>query len=238
MTRGGWARTVEVSRRTAAAEKGNIMTTSHSTAVPAIAAAAPARRTTLLLAVLYSLLFVGTFITGGGEIASDSSGTEVIEEFTTSSTAVLISGYGLVVAAVLIVFWGVAMRARLTPAHRSWTADAVLGGAIALALTLVGWTVTLFALRDAVDSGVPEVAQTVNVINNANFVPMMLGLACTMISVGLTTMREHSLPRWLAIGSIVLGAIAPLGPGGFLPFALFPVWVIVVSALVRTTQDA
>jgi hypothetical protein len=214
------------------------MTTSHSTLGPATDAAAPTRRTTVVLAVLYSLLFVGLFVTGGNEIASDSSGQKVIKDFTLSSATVQIGGYGLVVAAILIVFWGVAMRARLTLARRSWTADAVLGGTIALALTFVGWTVTLFALKDAVDSGVPEVAEAVNIMNNSNFVPTMLGLGCIMIGVGLTTWREHSLPRWLAIGSIALGAIAPVGPVGFVPFALFPIWVIVVSALMRTTHDS
>jgi hypothetical protein len=214
------------------------MTTSHSTHMPATEAAAPERRTTVALAVLYSLLFVGVFLTGGGEIASDSSGEKVIKDFTMSSTAVQVGGFGLVIAAILIVFWGVAIRARLTSARRSWTADAVLGGTIALALTLVGWTVTLFALKDAVDSGVPEVAEAVNIMNNANFPPVMLGLACTMIAVGLTAWREHSLPTWLAIGSIALGAIAPLGPVGFAPFALFPIWAIVVSVLVKTSQDS
>jgi hypothetical protein len=200
--------------------------------------AIPDRRTTVALSVLYSLLFVVLLLTGGNEINSDSSGKEVIKDFTMGSTAVEVGGFGLVIAAILIVFWGVAMRARLTTARRSWTADAVVGGTIALALTLVGWTVTLFALKDAVDSGVPEVAQAVNIMNNSNFPPVMLGLACTMIGVGLTAWHAGSLPRWLAIVSIVLGAIAPLGPGGFAPFVLFPIWAIVVSALVRTTQDA
>ena len=212
------------------------MTTSHSTHTPRMEGATPDRRTTIGLSVLYSLLFVALFLTGGKEIDADSSGKEVLKDFTMSSTAVQVGGFGLVIAAVLIVFWGVAIRARLTPVRRSWTADAVVGGTIALALTLVGWTVTLFALKDAVDSGVPEVAQAANIMNNANFPPAMLGLACTMIGVGLTAWREGSLPRWLAIVSIVLGAIAPLGPGGFAPFVLFPIWAIAVSALVRTPQ--
>jgi hypothetical protein len=214
------------------------MTTSHSIHTPARESTAPDRRTTVALAVLYSLLFVALFLTGGDEIAADSSGKEVIKDFTMSSAAVQVGGFGLVIAAVLIVFWGVAIRARLTSARRSWTADAVIGGTIALALTLVGWTVTLFALKDAVDSGVPEVAEAVNIMNNSNFPPVMLGLACTMIGVGLTAWREGSLPRWLAIVSVVLGAIAPLGPGGFAPFVLFPIWAITVSAMVRTAHDA
>jgi len=229
---------VEVSRQTAASEKGFVMTTSHSAVARATGAATPERRTTVVLAVLYSVLFVGVFLTGGSEIASDASGAQVIKDFTRSSATVQLAGYGLVVAAILIVFWGIAIRARLTAARRSWTADAVIGGTVALALTLVGWTVTLFALKDAVDSGVPAVAETVNILDNANFVPAMLGLSCTMIGVGLTAWREGSLPRWLAVVSIALGALAPLGPGGFAPFTLFPVWAIVVSVLVVATPDA
>lgn len=212
------------------------MTTSRSTNT-STTDAVPDRLTTIALAVLFSLLMIGLLFTGPGEIATDSSGEKVIDDFTAGSTTVAIGGFGLVIGAALIVFWGVAIRARLTVGRRSWTADAVVAGAIALGLTLVGWSVTLFALKDAVDSEVPEVAQAVNIMNNDNFPPVMLGLACTMIGVGLTAWRDGSLPRWLAIVSIVLGAIAPLGPGGFAAFALFPIWAIAISALIRTPQD-
>lgn len=213
------------------------MTTSRSTHTPATGAA-PDRLTSIVLAVLFSLLFVGLSFTGQGEIASDSSGEKVIEDFDTGSATVAIGGFGLVIIAVLIVFWGVGIRARLTPVRRSWTADAVIGGSIALALTLTGWAVTLFALKDAVDSDVPEVAQAVNIMSNANFPPVMLGMSCLMIGVGLTAWNERSLPRWLAIVSIVLGVLAPLGPGGFVSFVSLPVWAIAISALIKTPEES
>ena len=209
------------------------MTTSRSTNTPATGAA-PDRRTTIALAVLFSLLFIGLSFTGQGEIASDSSGQKVIEDFDTGSTTVAIGGFGLVIIAALIVFWGVAIRARLTQVRRSWTADAVLGGSIALALTLTGWAVTLFALKDAVDTDVPEVAQAVNIMSNANFPPVMLGMSCLMIGVGLTAWSEGSLPRWLAIVSIVLGVLAPLGPGGFVSFVSLPFWSSAFCAVIKT----
>jgi hypothetical protein len=211
------------------------MTTSTTARAPLTST--PARRTTVVLAALYAAVFVGALLGGSGEISPDASGAKVIKEFTSGDAAVQVGGYALVVAAILLVFWGAAMRSRLTSARRTWTADAVLAGSIALALTLVGWTVTLFALKHAVDSGVPEVAQAANIMDNASFVPAMLGLACTMIGVGVTTWRDRTLPRWLAGVSVALGAIAPLGPGGFAPFTLFPIWVVVVSALVRPADD-
>jgi hypothetical protein len=54
-----------------------------------------------------------------------------------------------------------------------------------------------------------------------------------MIGVGVTTLADGALPKWMAWGSIVVGAMAPLGPGGFVPFMLFPLWVVAVAAIVR-----
>jgi hypothetical protein len=87
--------------------------------------------------------------------------------------------------------------------------------------------------RDAVSSGTPEVAQAMNVLDHANFVPAMLGLVCTMVGTGVAGFRTRALPRWLAVASVAVGLLAPLGPGGFVPFSLFPLWVIVVAATIR-----
>ena len=45
-----------------------------------------------------------------------------------------------------------------------------------------------------------------------------------------------TLPRWLAVASIVLGILAPLGPLAFVPAMLLPIWLVVVSALVRVGE--
>lgn len=63
----------------------------------------------------------------------------------------------------------------------------------------------------------------------------MIGLMCSFIGVGLTALKEAALPKWLAWASIIIGAMAPLGPGGFVPFVLFPLWMIVIAGLVRRT---
>jgi hypothetical protein len=59
----------------------------------------------------------------------------------------------------------------------------------------------------------------------------MLGLCCTLLATGLSALRTGALPKWLAIVSVVLGVASPLGPAAFLPFALFPVWLIVTAAV-------
>lgn len=192
---------------------------------------APTRRTLLVLSTLYVLLFLGNFLVGGAEIPEDATGGAVIQDFTTSAMIVKVSGYAMVVTAALVVFWGAGVRRAL--GGRSWAADVVALGALAMGITLVGWAVTLFALDHAVDSGVPEVAQAVNILNGSNFVPAMLALLCTMVGAGVAGLRTGRLPRWLALVSIGAGLLAPLGPGAFVPFLLFPFWTVVVSALVR-----
>lgn len=213
------------------------MTTSTSARTIGPTQAAPAsRRTAVILAVTFAVLYVGIMFGGSFEIAKDASGETVIDEFTMSSTAVQLGGYSIVIASALIVFWGAAIRSLLNRSKRYWGADAIVAGTVALAVALVGWVVTMFALHTAVDSGNADVAQAINVLDNANFPPAMLGLAVVMVAVGLTGLRNRTLPGWLAYASMVLGAIAPLGPGGFAPFTLLPLWLVTVSALVRPTE--
>ncbi len=201
------------------------------------AADGPARRTLLLLSGAYCALFIGLFIFGGGEGPStDTPGASVISQYSEGRMSTQIGAYGLVVAGALLVFWGCAVRRVLTQEDRAWTADAALAGTLAFALTLVGWAVSALAVYDAVHTGTPAVAQAMNVLDHANFVPAMLGLVCTMVGTGVAAYRTGTLPRWLALASVVIGAMAPLGPAAFVPFSVFPIWLIAVSVCLRRAE--
>ena len=201
------------------------------------AAAGPARRTLLLLSATYCALFIGLFVSGGDGAGSVTTpGASVISQYAKGSAAVHAGVYGMVVAGALLIFWGCAVRRVLTQNGRAWTADAVLAGAVAFALTLTAWAVSALALYDAVQTGTPAVAQAMNVLDHANFVPAMLGLICTMVGAGIAGYRTGFLPRWLAIASVIIGAMAPLGPAGVVAFSLFPIWLVVVSACIRRAE--
>lgn len=183
------------------------------------------------LAVAYAALFAGMLLSGGAETDTDAPGTQLIAEYDASGATVHIAGYAGVVAAALLVFLGAGLRQMLRRNRPSWTADAAFGGAIAMALALVCSVTTSFAMYNAVDTGSAEVVQAINVLDHAIFVPAMLGLACTMIGTGLAALRSGALPTWLAIASVIIGGLAPLGPGGFVPYTLFPVWIVGVAVL-------
>ena len=94
---------------------------------------------------------------------------------------------------------------------------------------------------DAADLGQPEVAQALNVIDNDNFFPAVIGLSVVMLATGWHVLATKSLPVWLGWIAVMLGVVAMVGPLGIAAFLLFPIWVLAVAiTLLRTgpTVDA
>lgn len=172
-------------------------------------------------------------VTGGESPAPDTAGSKIIADYDIGDLQIQLAVYSMVVAAALLVFYGGALRALLWSRRRMWTADVAFAGLILMAVALVGFAVGALAMHSAVDTGNASVVQALNVFDNSNFPAAMLGLVTTMVATGVTALRTGLLARWLSIASIVIGCLAPLGPGGFVPFALFPIWLIVVAALLR-----
>lgn len=193
----------------------------------------PSRRLMVILGSVYTLLFAAVMATGGESPAPDTAGSTIIADYDIGDVQIQLAVYSIVVAAALLVFYGGALRALLRSRQATWTADVAFAGLILMATALVGFAVTALAVHHAVNTGDASVVQALNVLDNANFPPAMLGLATAMVATGVTAYRSGLLAPWLSIASIVIGCLAPLGPGGFVPFALFPIWLIVVAALLR-----
>ena len=85
----------------------------------------------------------------------------------------------------------------------------------------------------AVDQGEDVSIRALNFIDTANFLPLMMGMVCAMVGAGLAGLASGTLPKWLAVASVVLGCLAPLGPLGFIPAMLLPIWLVVVASTVR-----
>jgi hypothetical protein len=109
-------------------------------------------------------------------------------------------------------------------------------GFVVIALTIASWVVSGLALWHAVDQGEDASVRTLNFVDTSNFLPLMLGMICAYVGAGAAGLVSGTLPRWLAVASIVVGLLAPLGPLGFVPAMLLPIWLVVVSALVRVGE--
>ena len=61
----------------------------------------------------------------------------------------------------------------------------------------------------------------------------MASMIAIYVGSGMAGLTTGALPKWLSIGSIVVGVIAPLGPLGFAGFLLLPLWMLAVALTVR-----
>jgi hypothetical protein len=187
------------------------------------------------LAVIY-LGFFAVLMASGADREPDANPARLIADYDISQTAIQLVTYSTVVAGAVLVFFGAALRSALALRTRRWTADVAVLGFVMMALTLVTWAISALALHHAVDIGDTGVVRAINVIDTTNFPLAMVSMACALIGVGVTALREHALPTWLCWASIVLGAMSPLGPLAFAPFFLFAIWTVVVAATVRLSD--
>jgi hypothetical protein len=143
------------------------------------------------------------------------------------------TSYGAMATCALLIFLGGAIRSALRARRQAWTADVAMLGFVVIALTMASWVVSGLGMWHAVDQGDDASIRALNYIDTSNFLPLMIGMACAMVGVGTSALVGGALPRWLAVASIVLGCLAPLGPLAFIPAILTPLWILVVAIAVR-----
>lgn len=191
----------------------------------------PRRRTLVLLAVLFLLAFVGLMVSGHDN-NSDSSLATIRASYDQSHTVMAWMSYAAMATCALLVFVGGGIRSALRARRSAWTADVAMLGFVVIALTIASWVVSGLGMWHAVDQHDDASIRALNYIDTSNFLPLMIGMSCAMVGVGTAALAAGSLPRWLAVASIGLGCLAPLGPLGFIPTMLLPLWVVVVAAMV------
>jgi hypothetical protein len=184
------------------------------------------------LAVTILVVFVAVLATSADN-ESDSSLTKIKGAYDYSETALQVTSFAGMAMCALIVFLGVAVRAALRSRRPAWTADVASLGFVVVGVTIAGWAVSGLAVWHAVDQGEDASIRTLNFIDTANFLPLMMGMICAYVGTGLAGYASGTLPKWLAVASVVVGCLAPLGPLGFVPAMLLPLWMVVVAATVR-----
>jgi len=200
-----------------------------------ITSSLPRRRTLVLLAVTFVTVFVAALATGA-DTNPDSSLATIESAHDQSYLLVMITSYAGMAACAVLVFLGVAVRSALRAQRPTWTADVAMLGFVVIALTIASWVVSGLSLWHAVDQGEDASVRTLNFVDTSNFLPLMTGMICAYVGAGAAGLVSGALPRWLAVASIVVGLLAPLGPVAFVPAMLLPIWLVVVSALVRVGE--
>lgn len=185
-----------------------------------------------LAGALFTVVFAIGILTSGDTPDTGASGEEVISHYADGGK-VFVGIFALLVAGVLFLFFAGVLRGVLAGSKGApeWLATVVFGGAVIYAAALAIFAMAQVMLVDAADLGQPEVAQALNIFDNDNFFPCVMGLATILLGTGWHVLRSGALPRWLGWVSVALGALAFAGPAGIAAFLVFPLWVLAVSVI-------
>ncbi len=185
-----------------------------------------------LAGVAFTVIFAIGFLTSGDTPDTDATGEEVISHYSDEG-GIFVGIIALLVAAVLFLFFAGALRGAMagTVEAPEWLATVAFGGAVIYAVALAIFAMSQIMLIDAADLGQPEVAQALNIFDNDNFFPAVLGLATVLLATGWHALRSAVLPAWLAWAAIVLGVLSMAGPAGIAAFLLFPIWVLAAAII-------
>jgi hypothetical protein len=183
--------------------------------------------------VVADLLLVGD---GKGEKAT---GAEVVQYFEGRQGRTMVEIFAAPAVATLLVLFAGEFRRRAAAAGELRTAPTVMfAGAVVWVTSLVGGAAVDLALASSADNHQEQVAQTLNVLSNDSWIPLIAGVAIFLIGAGGTVLGSGLLPKWLGWVAVVGGVVSLAGPGGFIGFFLAPLWIIVAGAVLATRTDA
>jgi hypothetical protein len=185
------------------------------------------------MGVVFSILFVVANVFLGSTPNVNASPIKIVDYFHSHKGSVIAGVFVVAFAALAFAFFLAALRRALSNSNvdSSHVSAAILiGGAVYLGGLLLMCVLDV-GLTDAAHYHLQGAAQTLNVLQNDAWVPVVVGLSIVALSTGIASLRGHALPRWLGWASIALGILAVSGPLGAIAFLLAPLWTLAVGVV-------
>jgi len=189
-----------------------------------------------LAGLAFVVLTVAAFVIVGDTPDNDSTTLKVVTFWTDHKDEGFISSIVGALAGLSLAWFAGSLRshlARFEPGANRLANVSFGGGLIAAAGILIALNLQ-FAIVDTVGDVPPVVTQTLFVLSDDFFMPIVGGLALMLVAAGIVGVRHAAFPAWLAWSGIVV-AIAGL----VLPFPVVLVillWEAVVSVWLFTRQ--
>ena len=190
--------------------------------------------------VILVLLFLGFGPISGNTPDQKASGASVVSSLTQHGTRQMFAFYLVAVAVGLLLFYGTALRTKLRGAEGGGTflSTTAFAGVLMTVAGVIVVGVVHFALLLAAHNNLPDVARTLNFVDNNDFWPIQFGVAVITIPSGLSILNRSTLPRWLGWVSLVIGVVACIGPLGFFGILAFALWLPVAGFVIGRHDPA
>jgi hypothetical protein len=194
------------------------------------------------MGVAFTVLFIVANVLLDGTPSIKASPIKIISYYSAHKASITAGVFVVAFAALAFAFFLIALRRALSSldSGSDYLSVAILiGGAVYLGgLLLTG--VLSISLIDAAHYHLQGVAQTLNLLDNDDWLPVVVGLSIVALATGMAAIRSQALPRWLSWASVVLGVLAVSGPIGGIAFLLAPVWTLAVGIVLirRSSPDA
>jgi hypothetical protein len=201
------------------------------------------RRVTPLAGVLSVVLFViGVFVLESGDTpGDDATGAEIAAYFADTLDRLAIGALLWGVGIIALIWFLDGLRTHILPASDQ-LARLTYGFGFAAALFILASVMPDVAgalASDNLDRKLdPGAAEAFDSMGDAFFIAAEIMLAGFFSAVGLAAVRGRSLPMWLGWISLALAIVALILPIGWaVVIFAFPLWILVVSALMWMRRE-
>jgi hypothetical protein len=178
--------------------------------------------------VLAGLLFAVTMLSTYSDQYGDPQAAAVINNNVGQNTVAYIA-MGL--CCVSLLFFAGTVRVALGSGRRgsSTYAAVAFGAAVVIATSKAIDALLLKAGLDAAGREDLAALHTLAYLGSASWLPWVAASAAFYLAVGLGGLATATLPRWLAIVTLVLGVSCLLGPAGIAVYLATPLWFAVTG---------
>lgn len=186
-----------------------------------------------LTGALFAVITFIAFVTGTETPDANSTPAKVIAFYTAHRSSIETTNVLFLFAFLIALFWAGALYAylRRSGASESLSALVLAGGVLMLAGAAILAGVE-YGLAHDLRYFTPATIQTLNVLANELFLPLVIGGCVFGLAAGIAILQSAALPSWVGWVAIVLGIVAAIPPIGFIGLLVFLLWSLIVSIMI------
>jgi hypothetical protein len=192
-----------------------------------------------LTGVLSVAIIVAVFAIGGSTPEEHDSAAKVQAFYSAHHDKHKSLAFILAIAIPFLVFFVSSLRNDLRRAGGTaqFANAAFAGGVLAAGGFAILAAVHLALVAAAGSANTIGTTQTLNVLDNSDFIPAASGVGLLVLAAGASAVRHGGLPKWLGWLGVVIG-IAAFTPAGFFAFLAGGLWIIIASIALTQARHA